>query len=73
MASTTKEKKYARKYYKENPDYRKKKIETRKDYYHEHQESQNAYARKYYHEHPTYRKYKIRYARDYRKAQRGKK
>lgn len=61
-------KKYSRKYYKENPEYRKKKIEQRKDYYHEHQKDQNAYAREYYRKHPSYRKYKIQYARNYRKA-----
>lgn len=70
--STTKEKSEARKYYKEHAAYRRKKIDARKEYYHDHQTDQNAYAREYYHSHPSYRKYKIRYARDYRKAQRGK-
>lgn len=70
--STSKEKKYARDYYKTHPKYRKKKIQQRKDYYHKHQNEQNAYERKRYRKDPTYRKYKVQYARDYQKKKKKK-
>ena len=38
--------KIARDYYKSHAKYRREKIEDRKEYYHEHQKSQNAYANK---------------------------
>ena len=68
MASSAKEKKIARDYYKSHAKYRREKIEDRKEYYHEHQKSQNAYAREYYRKNPSYRKYKIKYAVNYRKS-----
>ena len=44
--STAKEKAYSRKYYRENPKYRRKKIQQRKEYYRENQEDKNAYEKK---------------------------
>lgn len=70
--STAKEKAYSRKYYKDNPKYRRKKIQQRKDYYRENQEEQNAYERKRYRTDPSYRKYKINYAKNYQKNKRKK-
>ena len=67
MASTASEKRYSREYYKTHPKYRREKIKARKDYYHEHQDEQNAYARKYYRKNTSYRRYKIAYARAYQK------
>ena len=58
---------YARKYYKTHPKYRKQKIEDRKEYYKEHQKAQNAYERKRYHTNQSYRKWKIAYAKAYQK------
>lgn len=68
MASTSKEKQYARKYYKENAKYRREKIEDRKDYAKSHRRKEADYAREYYHSHPQYKKYKQAYARAYKKA-----
>ena len=65
--STTKEKKYSRDYYKTHPRYRKKRIQDRKDYYHDNQKEQNAYERKRYRTNQQYRKYKIAYAKAYQK------
>lgn len=73
MASTTAEKKYAREYYRKNAKYRRQRIEDRKEYYHDNQNSQNAYAREYYRKNAKYRKYKIKYAADYKKAHKSKK
>ena len=67
MASTASEKRYSREYYKTHPRYRRKKIQDRKDYYHDNQKEQNAYAREYYHKKTSYRKYKIAYAKAYQK------
>ena len=61
------ENRYARNYYKTHAKYRRKKIEQRKDYYHEHQNAQNAYERKRYRTNPSYRKWKIAYAKAYQK------
>lgn len=68
MASTAKEKKYARKYYRDNAAYRREKIDDRKKDAKQHKQSEAEYSKAYYHSHPEYRKYKIRYATDYRKA-----
>ena len=73
MASTAKEKKYARDYYKKNPKYREKKIEQRSDDYQEHKKQEATYAREYYAKNPSYRRYKIAYAVAYRKAHKKKK
>lgn len=68
MASTAKEKKYARKYYRDNDDYRRDKIDDRKKDAKQHKQSEAEYSRNYYHSHPNYRKAKIAYAKAYRKA-----
>lgn len=68
MASTTKEKKYARKYYRDNDAYRREKISDRKSYAKSHRKEEADYARSYYHSHPEYKKYKQAYARAYKKA-----
>lgn len=73
MASTTKEKKYARKYYRDNDAYRREKIEQRSAAYKKDKKGEAEYSRKYYAEHPEYRRYKIRYAANYRKAHKKKK
>lgn len=67
---TTKEKarKYAKKYYHNNEDYRRSKIEDRKEYAESHKKEEAKKSRDYYHSHPNYRKWKISYARDYRKS-----
>lgn len=68
MASTPKEEKYARDYYKKNKKYREKKIEDRKADAKAHKKEEAEYSRRYYAEHSNYRKYKIAYAKAYRKA-----
>lgn len=75
MAITRKSKAnaYARKYYRSNEDYRKKKIRERAKYYAGHKEEEAKNARDYYWDNPDYRAYKVKYARMYRLAHKRKK
>lgn len=73
MASTPKEEKYARDYYRKNKKYREKKIEDRKADAKAHKKEEAAYSKEYYAKNPSYRKYKIAYAAAYRKAHKKKK
>lgn len=63
---------YARKYYRENEDYRREKIRDRAKEYAQDKKGEAKKSREYYWENPTYRKYKIEYARKYRKAHKHK-
>ena len=72
MASSAKEKKIARDYYKSHAKYRREKIEQRSEDYQEHKKKEASYSRNYYHSHPSYRKAKIAYAKAYRKAHKRK-
>lgn len=63
----------SREYYKTHKKYRAKRIEDRKEYYHDHRESQNAYARRYYHANPEYRSKKIEQARAWQRKNRSRK
>ena len=58
---------YSRRYYKANPEYRKKKIEHRKKYYREHQKDQNKKERERYQSDAEYTRYKIKYAKKKKK------
>jgi len=73
MASTPKEEKYARDYYRKNKKYRERKIEDRKEDAKAHKKEEAAYSREYYAKNPSYRKYKIAYATAYRKAHKSNK
>lgn len=73
MASTPKEEKYARDYYRKNKKYREKKIEDRKADAKAHKKEEAAYSKEYYHSHPAYKKYKQAYARAYKKAHKSNK
>jgi hypothetical protein len=64
---------YARKYYEENENYRKKKIRDRSKYYASHKEEEAKNSREYYWSNPDYRKKKIAYARQYRISHNKKK
>lgn len=72
MASTKAEERYARKYYKENKSYRKKKIADTAQEHKRNRTEHNKKAREYYHSNTNYRKYKIAYAKAYQKRKRGK-
>ena len=72
MASTRKEELAAKKYYRENSAYRKKKIKNTADEHKMNREEHNKKAREYYHSNTNYRKYKIAYAKSYQKQRRGK-
>lgn len=69
MASTTKEKTAARKYYKEHKSYRKKKIEETSAKQKAHPAEYNKSKREYYAKNEEYRKYKREYAKKYRKEE----
>lgn len=73
MASTPKEEKYARDYYKKNKKYREKKIEDRKADAKAHKKEEASYSREYYAKNPSYRKYKIAYAKAYKKSHKSNK
>lgn len=68
MAITKKSKAnaYARRYYRNNEDYRNKKIKERAKYYAGHKEEEAKNSRDYYWGNPDYRAWKIKYARQYR-------
>lgn len=69
MASTTKEKKASRDYYRKNKKYREQKIEDVMKSQRANKEKYNASKRKYYADNETYRKYKRNYAKEYRKRE----
>lgn len=71
MMSKAKARKYAKKYYHSNEDYREEKIEQRSKEYKAHKKEEARKSREYYATHPEYRRYKQKYARDYRKAHKG--
>lgn len=73
MASTAKEKKKARDYYKENKSYRDEKIEKRKKYAKTHKKEEAKQSKEYYWENPSYRKTKQKQARDYKRSHAKKK
>lgn len=73
MASTAKEEKYARTYYKNHKKYREKKIKQRSDDYQQHKKQEATYSREYYAKNPSYRRYKIAYARAYQRKHNKKK
>lgn len=63
---------YARKYYRENEDYRREKIRDRAKEYAQDKKGEARKSREYYWDNPQYRKYKIEYARKYRKTHKSK-
>lgn len=67
MASTEKEKKAARDYYKKNKKYREEKIERQIKKQKANKPEENKYHREYYKDNEDYRAYKRKYAREYRK------
>lgn len=69
MASTTKEKKQSRTYYKTHKKYREEKISQVKASQRANREEYNASKREYYAENPKYREYKKKYAAKYRKEE----
>lgn len=69
MASTTAEKKAARKYYKTHKKYREKKIAEVQAKQKSNKEEYNKKKREYYASNPDYREYKRKYAASYRKAE----
>ncbi len=72
MASTQKEKKKSREYYKTHKKYREEKIEDSVKKQKANPKKHAAYQRKYYHSNSEYRDYKIDYARKYRKREKVK-
>ena len=69
MATSAKQDKAARKYYKENKQYRKKKIARTQASQKADREGYNKQKREYYATHPEYKKYKREYAKKYRKLE----
>ena len=69
MASTTKEKKTARTYYKKHKKYREEKIAQTKANQRANKEEYNASKREYYAKNEKYREYKKKYAAKYRKEE----
>ena len=74
MAITKKAKQnaYARKYYRENKEYREEKIRDRAKEYASDKKGEAKKSRDYYWNNPSYRKYKIEYSRRYRKTHKKK-
>ena len=72
MASTRKEELAAKKYYRENAAYRRKKIKRTAAEHKMNREEHNKNAREYYHTNTSYRKWKIAYAKKYQSQRRGK-
>lgn len=72
MASTNKEKKKSREYYKTHKKYREEKIKDSSQKQKANPKKHAAYQREYYRENQEYRDYKIDYARSYRKREKVK-
>ena len=72
MASTSKEKKKAKKYYETHKKYREEKIEDSVAKQKANPKEHAEYQRDYYHDNQKYRRYKIAYAREYRKKEKVK-
>lgn len=73
MASTkAKANAYARKYYRQNENYRKEKIKDRAREYAQDKKGEAKKSREYYWANPDYRRKKILYARQYRRTHRSK-
>lgn len=69
MASTTKQKKVSRTYYKTHKKYREEKIAKTKASQRANKEEYNASKREYYAKNEAYREYKKKYAAKYRKEE----
>ena len=69
MASTPKEERASKKYYRKNKTYREKKIQNQIDRQKANKPATNKYHREYYAENEDYRKYKREYAQEYRKRE----
>ena len=69
MASTTKEKKTARTYYRKHKKYREEKIAETKAHQRANKEEYNASKREYYANNESYREYKKKYAAKYRREE----
>lgn len=63
---------YARKYYRENKEYREEKIKDRAKEYASDKKGEAKKSRDYYWANPDYRRRKIEYARQYRKTHKRK-
>lgn len=63
---------YARKYYRENKEYREEKIRDRAKEYASDKKGEAKKSREYYWANPSYRRYKISYARKYRQTHKRK-
>ncbi len=63
---------YARKYYRENKEYREEKIKDRAKEYASDKKGEARKSREYYWSNPDYRRKKILYARQYRKTHKNK-
>ena len=72
MASTAKEKKKSREYYRTHKKYREEKIKDSVDEQKRNPDEHAEYQKKYYHKNQEYRAYKIDYARKYRKREKVK-
>jgi len=59
---------YARKYYRENKEYREEKIRDRAKEYASDKKGEAKKSRDYYWANPEYRRYKINYQRKYRQT-----
>lgn len=69
MASTAKEKKASKEYYKKNKKYREEKIERQIKKQKANKPETNKYHREYYKDNEDYRVYKRKYAKEYRKRE----
>jgi len=69
MASTQKEKKKSREYYKTHKKYREEKIKDSSQKQKANPKKHAAYQRDYYAENEDYRKYKRQYSKEYRKRE----
>lgn len=69
MASTAKEKKVSREYYKKHKKYREEKIDKQIKKQKANKAETNKYHREYYKDNEDYRSYKRKYAKEYRKRE----
>jgi hypothetical protein len=72
VAKRSKANAYARKYYRENEQYRKEKIRDRAKEYAQDKKGEAKKSREYYWANPEYRRYKINYQRRYRQEHKHK-
>lgn len=72
MASKSKVNARARRYYRTHEEYRREKIEDRKEYASTHKKEEARKSREYYHSNPEYRRRRIKQVTAYNQAHKSK-